>query len=99
MLKGTASVQPPLIDSRTEFKYVTQETLLGALKMTVLGISSPLHIWDPDSETFVQLVAEGSAKGFLLIDDKDEVVSARFLLYHLFLLPVLIMAAVSSHAF
>lgn len=67
-------------DPRVELKYVRQRELLSALKMTVLGISSPLHTWDPGSETFVQIVAQKGAQGILLIDDKDEVVSARSVL-------------------
>ncbi|KAJ7495895.1 gamma-tubulin complex, DGRIP91/SPC98 component protein [Mycena galericulata] len=70
-------VQPRLNDPGTEFKYVAQRELLAALKLTVLGISSPLHTWDPDSETFVQIVADKVSRGILLVDDKDEVVSAR----------------------
>lgn len=79
-LIASASVQPRLNDPRTEFKYVTQRELLTALKMTVLGISSPLHTWDAGSETFVQIVAEKGTDGILLVDDKDEVVSSRSLL-------------------
>ncbi|KAJ7091104.1 Spc98 family-domain-containing protein [Mycena epipterygia] len=76
-------VQPRLNDPGTELKYVTQHELLTALRMTVLGISSPLHTWDPISETFVQVVSQKGTHGILLIDDKDEVVSmsliSRFL--------------------
>ncbi|KAJ7497604.1 gamma-tubulin complex, DGRIP91/SPC98 component protein [Mycena latifolia] len=72
-------VQPRLNDPNTELKYVGQHELLSALKMTVLGISSPLHTWDPVSETFVQIVAEKGTHGILLVDDKDEVVSASFI--------------------
>ncbi|KAJ7187937.1 gamma-tubulin complex, DGRIP91/SPC98 component protein [Mycena filopes] len=72
-------VKPRVHDPRVELKYVGQRELLSALKMTVLGISSPLHTWDPRSETFVQIVAQKGARGILLIDDKDEVVSASFI--------------------
>ncbi|KAJ7077325.1 gamma-tubulin complex, DGRIP91/SPC98 component protein [Mycena belliarum] len=71
-------VRPRLNDPCTELKYIAQRELLGALKMTVLGIASPLHAWDPVSETFVQVVAEKGAHGILLVDDKDEVVSGSF---------------------
>ncbi|KAJ6587217.1 gamma-tubulin complex, DGRIP91/SPC98 component protein [Mycena vulgaris] len=72
-------VQPRLNDPGTELKYVTQRELLAALKMTVLGISSPLHTWDPVSETFIQIVGEKAAHGLLLVDDKDEVVSGSLI--------------------
>ncbi|KAJ6594217.1 Spc98 family-domain-containing protein [Mycena capillaripes] len=76
-------VRPRLNDPDIEVKYVTQRELLGALKMTVLGTSSPLHTWDPVSEIFVQIVAEKGTYGILLVDDKDEVISksliSRFL--------------------
>ncbi|KAJ7352355.1 gamma-tubulin complex, DGRIP91/SPC98 component protein [Mycena albidolilacea] len=72
-------VQPRLNDPGIEVKYVTQHELLTALKMTVLGTSSPLHTWDPVSETFVQIVAEKGTRGILLVDDKDEVVSKSWI--------------------
>ncbi|KAJ7045832.1 gamma-tubulin complex, DGRIP91/SPC98 component protein [Mycena alexandri] len=72
-------VQPRVNDPRVELKYVSQRELLSALKMTVLGIASPLHTWDPGSETFVQIVAQEGARGILLIDDKDEVVSSSLI--------------------
>jgi hypothetical protein len=75
----SASVQPRLNDPGIEMKYVTQRELLAALKMTVLGTSSPLHTWDSVSETFVQIVAKKHAHGILLVDDKDEIVSKRSL--------------------
>ncbi|KAF9010717.1 gamma-tubulin complex, DGRIP91/SPC98 component protein [Cyathus striatus] len=50
--------------------YVTQYELLSSLKMTVLGASSALHVWDVSSENF-------------RIDGKDETISesliARFI--------------------
>jgi hypothetical protein len=56
---------------------VTQHQLLTALKKTVLGISSSLHTWDPDAQTFLQAVSKVGARGALLVDGKDEVVSSR----------------------
>lgn len=60
---------------------MTQKDLLLNLKMTVLGISSQYHIWEPGSERFVQIGGgggvEGQKKAFLLIDGNDEVVSDR----------------------
>ncbi|KAJ6625865.1 Spc98 family-domain-containing protein [Mycena sp. CBHHK59/15] len=72
-------VQPPLHDPKTELKYVTQQQLLTALKKTVLGISSPLHTWDPISETFVPTVLQKGTRGIILVDGKDEVVSASLI--------------------
>ncbi|KAJ7282938.1 gamma-tubulin complex, DGRIP91/SPC98 component protein [Mycena rebaudengoi] len=72
-------VQPPLHDPNIELKYVTQHQLLTALKKTVLGISSSLHTWDPDAQTFLQAVSKVGARGVLLVDGKDEVVSSSFI--------------------
>ncbi|KAJ7268667.1 Spc98 family-domain-containing protein [Mycena haematopus] len=72
-------VKPRLNDPNIEVKYVTQRELLVALKMTVLGTSSPLHTWDPISETFVQSVAQKGTHGILLVDDKDEVISRSWI--------------------
>ncbi|KAK7005800.1 spindle pole body component [Favolaschia claudopus] len=72
-------VQPRLNDPHIEIKYVTQQELLSALKMTVLGTSSPLHSWDPVTETFVQVVTQKGARGVLAVDDKDEVVSESWI--------------------
>ncbi|KAJ6498990.1 gamma-tubulin complex, DGRIP91/SPC98 component protein [Mycena sanguinolenta] len=72
-------VQPRLNDPNIEVKYVTQRELLVGLKMTILGTSSPLHTWDPISETFVQVVAQKGTHGILLVDDKDEVVGTSWI--------------------
>ncbi|KAG5641756.1 hypothetical protein DXG03_004288 [Asterophora parasitica] len=72
-----------LRDLSVNVVYVTQNNLLNALKMTVLGTSSVYHTWDPSSERFVQACLGDNQKGFLLVDGKDEVISqsiiSRFL--------------------
>ncbi|KAJ7217732.1 gamma-tubulin complex, DGRIP91/SPC98 component protein [Mycena pura] len=72
-------VQARLNDPGTEVRYVKQHELLASLKMTVLGLSSPLHTWDPVSETFVPVVSQKGTRGILLVDDKDETASASFI--------------------
>ncbi|KAF7308767.1 Spindle pole body component [Mycena kentingensis (nom. inval.)] len=71
-------VHPRLHESGTELRYVSRQELLLNLKKTVLGLSSTLHTWDSASETFVA-VAQKGARGILLLDDKDDVLSASFM--------------------
>jgi hypothetical protein len=71
------SVHSPLRDPSTAIVYVTQNELLMALKMTILGTSSVFHAWDPSSERFVQAGIEEGKHGLLMVDEKDEVVSQR----------------------
>ncbi|KAG6832846.1 hypothetical protein H0H87_000200 [Tephrocybe sp. NHM501043] len=61
-----------LRDPAIDMVYVTQNNVLKALKMTVLGTSSVYHSWDPVPERFVQA---GVETGCILIDGKDEIVS------------------------
>lgn len=57
---------------------LTQQELFLSLKSTVLGVSSPHHVWDFVSERFVPVGTTYNAKkGVLLIDGKDEIVSNR----------------------
>ena len=72
------SVQPQLYDAKTSFIYVTEQELLTSLKMTVLGISSPLHTWDSSSEKFVQSgTGNNEMRNSIIVDGKDETVSSR----------------------
>ncbi|RDB16899.1 Gamma-tubulin complex component 3 [Hypsizygus marmoreus] len=64
-----------LRDPSVEMVYVTQDKLLNALKMTVLGTSSVFHTWDASAERFVQAGLADGQRGFLLMDGKDEVIS------------------------
>jgi len=70
-------VNPRLYDPSVEMVYVSQNDLLIALKMTVLGTSSIFHTWDASIERFVQSGIGEGKRGFLVIDEKDEVVSQR----------------------
>ncbi|KAF8800245.1 gamma-tubulin complex, DGRIP91/SPC98 component protein [Phlegmacium glaucopus] len=71
-------VQPQLYDARTSFVYVTEQELLASLKMTVLGISSPLHTWNSSSERFVQSgTVNTGMRNSIVVDGKDEIVSSR----------------------
>lgn len=64
-------------DSNTDMVYVCQDDLLNSLKMTVLGTSSTMHIWDASSESFKQAGVDKGKRGYLLVDAKDEVISSR----------------------
>lgn len=63
---------------QTSFVCVTEQELLVSLKMTVLGISSPLHTWNSSSETFIQPGTENSGiRNPIIVDGKDEIVTSR----------------------
>ncbi|CAK5281391.1 unnamed protein product [Mycena citricolor] len=47
--------------------------------MTVLGLASPLHVWDETSETFVTLRGEHGEQTILVLDDKDEMASSSYI--------------------
>ncbi|KAH9484896.1 hypothetical protein JR316_0001798 [Psilocybe cubensis] len=76
-------IQPKLYNPAENTIHVTQKELLLNLKMTVLGISSQYHIWEPTTERFVQIGGGGSdedrKRDFVLIDGEDEVVSHSFI--------------------
>ncbi|PBK95606.1 hypothetical protein ARMGADRAFT_1053187 [Armillaria gallica] len=65
-------VQPRLYDPDTEVLHVTADVLWRNLKMTVCGISSQLHVWNPISERFVQLGVSNGRSGVIIVDGKDE---------------------------
>lgn len=59
-------------------EHIDGESLLKLLSQTVLGVSSTLHIWDASEERFVHNGTEyGTNAGVILVDNMDEVVSAR----------------------
>ncbi|KII92345.1 hypothetical protein PLICRDRAFT_172448 [Plicaturopsis crispa FD-325 SS-3] len=68
-------VQPPLHDHNADVIYVSQHNLLRALKMTIVGTSSPFHTWDMKSELFIQVGRSEGKTGIILIDGKDKVIS------------------------
>ncbi|KAK0225647.1 gamma-tubulin complex, DGRIP91/SPC98 component protein [Armillaria fumosa] len=65
-------VQPRLYDLDTEVLHVTADVLWRNLKMTVCGISSQLHAWNPISEKFVQSGVSNGRSGVVIVDGKDE---------------------------
>jgi hypothetical protein len=60
--------------------YVTSVNLTLALRQTVLGMSSSLHVWSAENEKLVLKAAIGNpgADDQIVIDGKDEVVSQRY---------------------
>ncbi|KAK0213089.1 gamma-tubulin complex, DGRIP91/SPC98 component protein [Desarmillaria ectypa] len=68
-------VQPRLCDPNTEVLHVTADVLWRNLKMTVCGISSQLHVWNPISEKFVQLGVRNGRSSVIIVDGKDEKIS------------------------
>lgn len=69
MTDAFASVLPTV----KNFNYVEQNDLLQSLRLTSLGSSSSLHIWNSLTETFVD------TGGVILIDGKNEIVSTRYM--------------------
>ncbi len=57
--------------------YARVSELFESLILTVSGTSSHLHIWDPESQTFLLRNLQGKDQGHIVIVGKDEVVSAR----------------------
>ncbi|KAF8658255.1 hypothetical protein AX16_002031 [Volvariella volvacea WC 439] len=55
--------------------HVSNQDVLKALKMTVSGTSSTLHIWNMELETFVQRGVLPGQVGYIMIDGQDEVSS------------------------
>lgn len=77
-LIGPNSVQSQLYDTQTSFVCVTEQELLASLKMTILGISSPLHTWNSSSERFLQSgTGNNLIRNSIIVDGKDEIVTSR----------------------
>jgi hypothetical protein len=77
LLTSNGSVLPRLQNPTTDSVYVSLVDLLQSLKLTVLGTSSTLYIWDMASETFFERGFSNDRKAVIMIDGKDEAVSAR----------------------
>ena len=45
--------------------------------MTLTGLSSPLYVWNPTSQTFLLRGIEHGKKGQLIIEYMDEIISER----------------------
>ncbi|KAI0930359.1 hypothetical protein AcV5_007095 [Taiwanofungus camphoratus] len=71
-------VRPSLRDPSLQLVYVTPQELFHSLRITLSGISSPFHIWDPRFEMFVLRGIEEGKKGAMVITGKDEVVCSSF---------------------
>ena len=50
---------------------------LDGIRMTILGISSDLHVWNDTEQKFVENGIDEGKLVYLHIDGKDEVVSNR----------------------
>lgn len=71
------SVMPRIHTGDTNIMHVNQDSVLRNLKLTTLGISSMLHMWDSRAERFVANGATNGRLGVILVDGKDEVISSR----------------------
>ncbi|KAF8844752.1 hypothetical protein BDN67DRAFT_1052727 [Paxillus ammoniavirescens] len=58
---------------------VTESELLNSLQLVVLGTSSPLHVWDMTSQSFVQVGSSEAHPSTLLVEAKDNTMSQSIL--------------------
>ena len=75
----------PIVSARAQLQdphcrriHISLQALFEALRWTIMGASSALHIWDPDKETFILRGLEDRQNGLVVITGYDEEVSARF---------------------
>ncbi|KAG1735090.1 Spc98 family-domain-containing protein [Suillus paluster] len=73
------SVQPLPFDLRASVISVNELELLESLRMTVLGTSSFLHTWDPDSEKFLSFGGAANLPSRFIISGKDETMTSSLL--------------------
>ncbi|KAK7472513.1 hypothetical protein VKT23_000628 [Stygiomarasmius scandens] len=70
----------PRIQRHDDFvQYITLDHLLRSMKLVTLGTSSVLHVWDPLSERFVDSASTKERRRVLLVDGKDETISASII--------------------
>jgi len=69
------SFTPRLYDENTETIYVTQSYLLENLRTVVLGLSSHLHHWDPETQHFVTTHKFKEKQTNLVVDGQDSSIS------------------------
>lgn len=72
------SIRPQLSNAATEIIYVEQSELLASLRLTLMGASSKLHVWDPQRECFIIRGVQRDKRGILSIIGKDETITHRF---------------------
>lgn len=71
------SIDPILKDPHTIIRYCTLEELLDSLCLVLTGLSSPLYVWDDNSESFRLRDATGNKEGTLILIGSDDVVGSR----------------------
>lgn len=71
------SIRPQLSNTATEIIYAEQSELLSSLRLTLLGVTSNLHVWDPRQERFILKGAHQGENGMLSIICKDETITYR----------------------
>lgn len=74
----STSLQPQLQGPHEHRKYVSLETLLGVLKLTVTGASSTLHAWNDALQSFDTRRTVSQKQGIIVVTGIDEIVSERF---------------------
>jgi len=67
-----------LDDPTLQLRYILPTELLELLTINMLGNSSPLFVWDPETERFVPTEARQDTKQVVIIQGLDEVTSARY---------------------
>ena len=76
------SVRPQLSDTTTEIIYVEQSEFLASLRLTLIGATSNLHVWDPQRERFTLRGAPHDKSGVLSIISRDETITQRLASLH-----------------
>lgn len=71
------SIRPQLSNTTTEIIYVEQSELLTSLRLTLMGATSNLHVWDPQQECFILRGMQQGKDRILSIVGKDETVTHR----------------------
>ncbi|KAH9935387.1 Spc98 family-domain-containing protein [Fomitopsis serialis] len=72
-------VRPQLHDSAKPLVYVSGSELIQSLHLTLTGMSSSTHIWDPRSEQFTLRAVPRGTRGKIVLIGTDEVISESVL--------------------
>ncbi|TCD62598.1 hypothetical protein EIP91_006644 [Steccherinum ochraceum] len=77
---GMYYAHPPLQSHRVFRRHISPEQLFESLRWTIIGASSGLHVWDPQTRAFVLRNTTPKQQGILVVTGMDEATSERFVL-------------------
>jgi len=72
------SVRPRLDDPSLQLRYILPAELLDLLMINMVGNSSPLYVWDVESERFASNGTREDTRLVVIIEGLDDVASARY---------------------